>query len=289
MKTTPSTTLRRTRVHTLEDLATRAWSDGCTQLDGWQVRIGGGLSLRANSVLPTNYSGSDPQASVSQAEFEYEARAIRPAFQIVPDASPANLPQLLAKRGYVSAGSGEMLIAAAGPLLETLSASRNIEDTFPWEVRLDLSPNESWLSAWLAMTGRPTSARRAARSILAAVPENTRLASARTVRGAVVGTGMGVVEDATLGLFCIASAAHLRRTGIARSIIRELAGWGGKLGAKTIYLQIASDNLPASSLYAKLGFATAHRFYHLARPTLPGATSHGSTAHIRRPAPFGFL
>ncbi|MBR6557419.1 MAG: ribosomal protein S18-alanine N-acetyltransferase [Clostridia bacterium] len=52
----------------------------------------------------------------------------------------------------------------------------------------------------------------------------------------------------------VAVSPAVRRFGIATALIRAAIAAGEKLGAKAFFLEVRESNLPAKSLYEKLGF-----------------------------------
>jgi ribosomal protein S18 acetylase RimI-like enzyme len=68
-----------------------------------------------------------------------------------------------------------------------------------------------------------------------------------------------VPGDGLLGLFCIAVAPALRRTGLARAIITALCA---RAPEAVPYLQVEARNAPAIALYRQLGFTEAYRYRH---------------------------
>ena len=60
-------------------------------------------------------------------------------------------------------------------------------------------------------------------------------------------------------ILTLAVAPSLRRQGIARALIRAAASHAQELGARTLFLEVATENGPALVLYAGLGFTPAGR------------------------------
>jgi GNAT superfamily N-acetyltransferase len=55
--------------------------------------------------------------------------------------------------------------------------------------------------------------------------------------------------------------AH-RRRGLARLLLAALAGWAGRQGDASMYLQVAESNVGARELYASAGFAPHHGYHY---------------------------
>lgn len=66
-------------------------------------------------------------------------------------------------------------------------------------------------------------------------------------------------------LLSIGVLPHLRRSGIARALLREAARNLSPQGVTTMFLDVAADNTPAIALYRSLGFGDISRrarYYH---------------------------
>jgi ribosomal protein S18 acetylase RimI-like enzyme len=78
----------------------------------------------------------------------------------------------------------------------------------------------------------------------------------------LAGVGFGVLEGKWLGLFNIAVHPSMRGRGVALAVNTALAKWGHQKGARSAYLQVESENLPALKLYAKLGFQQQYTYWY---------------------------
>lgn len=62
-------------------------------------------------------------------------------------------------------------------------------------------------------------------------------------------------EGRSLRIVSLGVAAHARRRGVARRLLREAVEYARRHGLATIHLEVRKDNLAARALYGKLGFA----------------------------------
>ena len=51
-----------------------------------------------------------------------------------------------------------------------------------------------------------------------------------------------------------------RRHGFGTAILRALAVWAERHGARNLYLQVEDDNAAARALYTRAGFTDAYRY-----------------------------
>ncbi|GGK64039.1 putative N-acetyltransferase YobR [Planomonospora parontospora subsp. parontospora] len=267
-------------------LVDRAWPAlGRTDSGGWTLRTAGGVTKRANSVLPLG-GRRDLDPAVDAAEEFYAGQGLPCAFSVGPGAAPG-LDGLLEARGYrvvdptlvmvaplepvaPGAGRGWAPVPGAGPALggvpapeEGAEPSRGVgapEDGGSGaEVRLAAEPGADWLDVWWSVDGRGgDDARETARRILTGVPAVYGSLGAEAV-------GRGVVQGEWLGVYCMATAAHARRRGHARRILNALLSHGREQGARHAYLCVVEANTAARSLYERLGFTVSARYHYRVR------------------------
>ena len=80
-----------------------------------------------------------------------------------------------------------------------------------------------------------------------------------------MGVGLAVCEHGWAGLFCMATDPRLRRRGIARAVLHELARWSRRRAGR-LYLQVERENAPAQALYADAGFVRSHGYHYRVAP-----------------------
>ena len=91
-------------------------------------------------------------------------------------------------------------------------------------------------------------------------------------------SGVAAYADDWVGFRSIHVAPGYRRQGLALAVMDALLEWGAERGATTAYLQVLGDNVPATTLYAQLGFETHHAYRYLAPPAGQGGVSNQSQA-----------
>lgn len=69
----------------------------------------------------------------------------------------------------------------------------------------------------------------------------------------VVG-GFVRIDPSEAQLISMWVAPEARGRGVARVLIRELAGWAASRGCATVFLFVQEANAPAQALYARMGF-----------------------------------
>jgi GNAT superfamily N-acetyltransferase len=234
----------------IEELAARAWPAAEAQpVAGWLLRHTPALSRRrSNSALAHGSGELDPAV----VEDFYARRGRRALVQIAPAEARAGLDDELARRGWSTEGPTDVLAADAATVLERMA---------PGDVTLAPRPDAHWVATWAACEQRPD-ADEHAREVLARIEPATAYALA----AGGLGVGLAVCERGWAGLFCVATAPHARRRGVARAVVHALARWATERGARQIYLQVESDNAAAHALYAGAGFARSHGYHYRVGP-----------------------
>lgn len=222
------------------------------ELDGWRIRLSGGVTSRANSVLPLR-SPLDPVAALAEVEQIYAARGLRPCFQLSPGAEPAALEALLETHGYEPDRPSLVQTAGAATALRLLSADGV-------DVSVHDTPDEAWMDRWWSVDGRGgADAYAVARRILTGGP--ALYASLRDGAGTAAVARLALVEDWG-GLYCLAVRPDARGRGHARAVLAALLAAGVCEGATRTWLQVLETNHPARSLYEAVGFSTAYAYHY---------------------------
>lgn len=226
----------------------RAWpADQVESAHGWMLRYTGGVTKRANSVLPSGDT-DDVGAAVTAAEGFYRAHDLPTAF-FIGDRAPVELDDVLAERGY----------RVVDPTL-VMVRSLDAPDPAPSRtVVLADAPSDGWVERWWSVDGRGGAVRRgAAQRILMGVPSGYA-----SLGGAVPdAVGRVTITDGWAGVYCMAVSPGERRRGLGGAVLRALLGWAHDRGARQAYLGVVERNAPARALYERLGFVTAVRYHY---------------------------
>ena len=233
----------------LEYLHVRAWPALETdRIHGWLWRWSGGGSQRANSVSTVDFNGNDIDAALDMVEVRYRSKNAPIQLQTFDLTQPAELPALLAARGYGAGDTTLTLVATAGPTAP------------PSDVVVSDMPTPAWLEVYLEAI---TESRRATnRHILRRIPD-PRAFFTVVENGRAISTGLCVVTGGHAVAECIATRADARGRRGADRVMRALMAWAASLGAHTIGLQVVRENQPALALYSRLGFepVSTNRFW----------------------------
>jgi GNAT superfamily N-acetyltransferase len=152
------------------------------------------------------------------------------------------------------------------------------------EVWWAADPVPEWIDAFCRLSRADPAHRRTMARLLAAVPAPRSFVALRR-RGAIVATGLTVLERGCAGILDVVVDPALRGRGLGTRLMRHLLRWGAAHGAGYAYLQVMVGNVPAERLYAGLGFRPVYTYWYrvAGSPDCGPAGGHATTA--LRPPP----
>lgn len=232
-------------------LVAGAWPAPSSQdMGGWLLRHAGGVTKRANSVLPLGDPG-DVGRAVDHAERFYTALGLPTVFSMDAYARPEGLDGFLAGRGYEIVDPTLAMVAdIAGPYERD-------------GVDIAATPSREWLDVWWSVDGRYDHQLPMAEKILTGVP-----AGYASLDGVAV--GRGVPQGQWLGIYAMAVAPEARRKGLGRRVLRALLAWGRDQGCDRAYLVVVERNAPARAMYEAEGFVRAGAYHYRVKNVTPG-------------------
>ena len=233
----------------IERAAVRSWPALETaNVDGWLWRCASGGSFRANSVAALAFTGSDPDATVTDVERRYASRGAPSRFTVSEVSAPGDLDAILARRGY-ERGADHFTLAKdiAG---ESVSP--------PADVVMTREPRADWLDIYLA--GLSADRRDVAPRILAGLPPQRAFFGCIRA-GRLIGSGLSIVDGPLASVQCMATLADTRRQGGARAVLQAIEAYARSAGCSRLYLQAEAANTAALSLYQSFGFRTLGRYH----------------------------
>jgi len=237
----------------LEQVASNAWvAEETARLGGWLLRANGGVTRRANSVLPIGPPPPPHDEAIEKVIQFYKERNLIPRFQMTETSKPVELDRDLSERGFSVGLQVEMHTAAITHLVQK-------EPLIDVLISNDIS--DGWMSVYNESSGYDEASMETRKGLMKRTPLQKAFALARIDRE-LAGVGFGVVEDKWLGLFNIAVHPEMRGRGVALAVNTALAKWAHQRGARSAYLQVESENIPALKLYTKLGFQHAYTYWY---------------------------
>ncbi len=237
----------------LEQVASNAWvAEETERFGGWLLRANGGVTNRANSVLPIGPPPLPLDDAIEKVTAFYKERGLIPKFQMTETSKPVELDKDLAERGFSVGLQVEVHTAAISHLIQREPAI---------DVMISNDISDGWMSVYREASGYNESTMEVRKGLMKRTPHFKAFALAKFERE-LAGVGFGVVEDKWLGIFNIAVHPTMRGKGVALAVNAALAKWGHQRGARSAYLQVESENIPALKLYDKLGFQQAYNYWY---------------------------
>jgi len=246
------------RILELEGVASRAWPALVVKrLGGWLLRAAGGITRRANSVLPLGeFDETSLEDALEVVHKFYDEQNLPPRFQMTRASLPKELDKTLAEHGF----EVEMHVIVQSTHLDASSRilAHQISDL---DVCIRSTPSNDWFEAYAMGAGYDNFSIGVRKDIMARAPFQKAYAEVR-INGEIAGLGFGVIEGEWLGLFSITTLSYYRRRGIASAISCKLAQWAKANGATKAYLQVTQGNEPAIELYHRLGFEKCYKYWY---------------------------
>lgn len=255
----------------LELVMARHWQAPDTDwLGGWLLRAASGFTNRANSVLAVGEPGMPMDVAVLEVTDWYTDRGLRPTA-----ASPEPVPgerdaeQLVAAAAAFAAagwaalpGAGAVVLTAGtGVLSSGITAGRMGAGEVLSGLQLDLAPvpDTGWLDRYHY---RGQAVPPVAGTLLRSAPEQVFVSVRDGVR--TIGVARGSLAEGWAGVTAVEVDPEYRSRGVARAMLRAVAGWAGGRGAEQMYVQVGEDNPAGLALYRSSGFTPHHTYAYLA-------------------------
>ena len=237
----------------LELLASHCWpAREIINYKGWIIHWNGGVTWRANSVLPNEWKSSVSVEQVVDYVIElYREKNTPPAFKISPASQPKELDELLEEKGFKQ----RMVTHVQTVSIEEISC---LSPRLPVDL---FKVTEESLDTLMHRSERENKTIEVRREIIHHITGDKNIARV-LMHGNIAGIGLGVVESDWLGLFSIRTLPEYQRRGVAWSLNCALAMWGEDHGAKKAFLQVETENEPALALYKSMGFDTMYTYWY---------------------------
>lgn len=215
---------------------------------GWRLRFSNGYTKRANSANCSLTATDLSAEQIEDIEQRYRQRALPPIFRLTSVATPVNMDNTLAQRGYSLVDPSWVMV------LPALSASVDDKPVTTMDIN-------AWAAAVFEISGSNLAEQATHLQMLRLIKEQ-RAFAVDYLDHVPVCAGLGVIHLKWIGLFDIATAATQRQKGFATALCRNLLSWGKQAGAESAYLQVTASNFGAIRVYEKLGFQKAYHYWY---------------------------
>ena len=247
----------------LEHIAARHWrGTEEDRLGGWLLRAADGFTGRANSALPLGDPGMPLDDALAAVTRWYRGRALPPMIAVplpLEGDSPCHqLDNHLSERSWLTRPGPAFVMVAdltAGP---TVGASPTVG-----RFRVDAEPDDAWLARYhyRGLDRQPP----VLRTVLMSAPAQA-FASIRADDGEVLAIGRLSIADGWAGITAVEVTRARQRGGLGRALTRAICTEAAARGARQVFLQVETDNIPARTLYERCGFRYSHRYHYRVAP-----------------------
>jgi ribosomal protein S18 acetylase RimI-like enzyme len=222
------------------------------EVDGWLLAFDSGVVARAKSAAPLNHERCEPVV-VEYVEQRYAAHGKRPMFRVADVPGLAALQAALRARGYRPDRPTLVQIAGTSDVLRAAA---------PDGVRIDSSPDQAWVAAFLGEGFDPVDG--ASRAETLARGKDTVFASIRE-GDVAIGAGAASFSHGWASIHGMRTALHRRGERIGARVMAALAQVAHERSLPRIFLQVDGHNEPAVALYRRAGFVTAWQYAYWSR------------------------
>ena len=234
-----------------EELSMNAHPALKTQLlDGWVLRFSDGYTKRANSINPICQGSIPIPEKVAICEEKYTREELPTVFKLT-DASPAGVDVYLDTQGYEKVTRTNFFTMQSLPLYQDIC-----------KVVLFNHIDSLWKEHFFRLNGITDIQKILTASAMMDNIQNTTICAQIEADGKMVACGLCVIERGYAGLYDIVVDSEYRQKGYGYDLCRALLTEAGKYGAKSAYLQVVAANIPAITLYKKLGYQHLYQYWY---------------------------
>jgi GNAT superfamily N-acetyltransferase len=246
----------------LDRIAANTWpAESNAMVDHWLIRASNGITKRANSVFAI---GSYPHDDnwLSYVEQFYHSHGL-PAIFHVSTASPDQLDSMLQDQGYELDTPCYMMTADSQVV--AAHAEERLKKQYPSALDLELEITQSvtkeWLDAFLILEQYPKERRSFYQGLSDRMPAPKAFIAMKD-QGQIVALGTAIVEGEWAGFVNVIVHEGHRGKGYGYAILHALTTWSITQGATQQYLQVIANNVPAVTLYEKLGYQVKYGYHY---------------------------
>jgi len=218
--------------------------------DGWLLRYSNGYTGRANSVNMIYPSTIDIHTKIEECERRYASRNLPCVFKIT-DLSDDCLDGILEQRGYN--------VVTPTYLMAMELTGREFDRC---ECIFTDHADERWLKAHFELEGcTDQNVQATAKQMMEMIHSPARYCLIED-NGKPVACASAVIERGYMVLLNVIVSEKHRGRGWGRRLCCSMLAEAIESGARTAYLQVIQNNLPAVNLYKSLGYEKMYSYWY---------------------------
>ena len=241
----------------LQEISILTWPPKISlNLNSWKIRISEGITKRANSVSPVDYTGENLNDDILTVENYYRVNKLPSIFQLHDTFEPPSLQDKLLSLNY------EIID-------ETIVMMANIDEiNLPYQnKKYEFHLLENELNKWLKELQIINQADKlqidGRREIISRIAQSNVGYFIARDNGKTVAVGLAVLQENYMVIYSMFTHLDYRRKGIAQTLLANMIEWGEVNLVDRVFLQVESENRLARNLYKKVGFKEKHRYRYL--------------------------
>ena len=224
-------------------------------LDGWLLRYLPGKARRARCINALAPGVMPLQRKLTLAAEVYAEAGLPMIFRLSRFSQPASLDAGLDGMGWARIDSTHVMLRAVQPLRPAPA----LPEGLCWQT---LAASE-FAQVVGALRDSPPAHQQAHALRLQHSPVPYQgFALQRVDDGQVLACGQTAREADLVGIYDVHTHESARGRGLAGLLCERMLSHAAADGAGTAYLQVASDNLAAISVYRRMGFAPAYDYHY---------------------------
>lgn len=236
-----------------EERLVNCWpSHQSVAMGDWLVRFAAGYSGRANSAVTFRGNATLSGDEITHVEKLYGDAGLRPSFRLSPLVGE-DIRRDLESRGYRPEDGSVGMIG---------DSFASIPDD---SLLLESAPSRAWLEGacrWQVSSKRDPDV---LLGIVGNIRVPTRFATLRHA-GRAVAHGLVSLDRGWAEFGSVIVDPEMRGRGAGRALVSGMIGWAQGAGARRVFLQAATENDVARTLYRTLGFADLYTAAYWRKP-----------------------
>ena len=223
-------------------------------LDGWLLRFSPGKAKRARCIQAVADGRLLLDERLSLCAQVFAEVGLPMVARLTPFSRPLGLDANLAARGWRLLDDTRVMVAPELP---------QAADPQPDGLHLAMLDAAGFAEVVGDLRGSPAGQRVAQGQRLAMSPVPYQgWVLRRSADSAVLVCGQTAIEADLVGLYDVFTHPDARGQGLARWLCATLLARARAAGARTAYLQVEADNIPARAIYHRLGFDDAYSYHY---------------------------
>lgn len=243
----------------VDTVASNTWpAESSISIDNWLLRASRGVTKRANSVLAIGEYPNDSNW-LAKIEQSYQKLGL-PAIFHISDASPEGLDELLQTKGYAK-DTPCLMMTATSRLVSDNASNKMMRKKSSIQMEWAEAADAEWLDAFLMLEQFPEERRGFYSGLFERMPSPKGFLKLK-LNDQIIALGTAIVEDEWAGFVNVVIHEGHRGKGLGYVLMHALTEWSLEHGATKQYLQVITSNIPAVTLYEKLGYQARYGYHY---------------------------